>query len=124
MHRPFLKSTGVLSESRTGTHAAISGLGRRIWKMAISALGNIGIFDVFHTGSGTPCIPELPEFWNELLLYFLQEVLHSVPFLDRGHPSVPLPIPVAVRDLQRLILHQLQSKHRRLNGPQPTRNSF
>ena len=55
------------------------------------------------------CVPELPEVRVQLLLDLLQELRDGVPFADRDHPPMALPVPVAVCDLQRLIPYKLRA---------------
>mmetsp|Transcript_27537 Transcript_27537/g.60237 ORF Transcript_27537/g.60237 Transcript_27537/m.60237 type:complete len:243 (+) Transcript_27537:753-1481(+) len=61
--------------------------------------------------------PQLPELRGQLVPHRLEEGPDAVPLLDLDHSPVTLPVPVAVRDLQRLrldlvllslpLLHQL-----------------
>ena len=55
------------------------------------------------------CVPELPEVRVQLFLDLLQELRDGVPFADRDHPPMALPVPVAVGDLQRLIPYKLRA---------------
>lgn len=62
-------------------------------------------------------LPELSKLFRELYLDCLEELSNGVTFSDHHLASVACPIPVAVGDRQRLILHYLSaSEHKPISA--------
>ena len=60
--------------------------------------------------------PELPEFFCQLQLDRLEELGNCVSFPDHHFAPVTCPIPIAVRDGQRFILHYLSASKTQCEG--------
>ena len=62
--------------------------------------------------SGKNAAPDFSEVFTQLQLDSLEELTNSISFPDHHFPTMTCAVPVAVSDLQRLILHYLSvSKH-------------
>lgn len=70
--------------------------------------------------SGRSAAPDFPKVFTQLQLDSLEKLPDSVSFPDHHFPAMASAVPVAVGDLQRLILHYLSaSKHTSQSTPGP-----